>query len=100
MMMALHELADNAVRHGALGPAGGQAALTWRVEDERLLLDWRELDGPPVPNLRTPGFGQRLIERGLPRDVGGKASLDFHPEGFRYSLDCPLSHRIALAGAI
>ncbi|MDQ0463606.1 two-component sensor histidine kinase [Caulobacter ginsengisoli] len=100
MMMALHELADNAVRHGALGPSGGQAALTWRIEDERLVLDWRELDGPPVPNLRTPGFGQRLIERGLPRDVGGKASLDFHPEGFRYSLDCPLSHRIALAGAI
>lgn len=100
MMMALHELVGNAVQHGALGPSGGEVALTWRVADERLILDWREEDGPPVPTLRNPGFGLRLIERGLPRDVGGKAELDFGAEGFRYRLDCPLSHRIALASAI
>jgi two-component sensor histidine kinase len=100
MMMALHELADNAVRHGALGPSGGQTRLSWVVEGDRLRLDWRESDGPPVVSLRTPGFGQRLIERGLPRDVGGTASLDFDPEGFAYSLECPLSHRIAPAAAI
>ncbi len=100
MMMALHELAGNAIQHGALGPSGGTMAVSWRVEGERLVLEWREQDGPPIPILRTPGFGTRLIERGLPRDVGGKASLDYDPDGFRYSLDCPLSHRIALAGAI
>jgi two-component sensor histidine kinase len=100
MMMALHELVGNAIHHGALGPSGGQVAVSWRVEAERLVLDWRETDGPPVPTIRNPGFGNRLIERGLPRDVGGKASLDFDLDGFHYRLDCPLSHRIALADAI
>lgn len=96
MMMALHELIGNAVQHGALGPAGGEVALSWRGEGDRLVLEWREREGPPVPSIRNPGFGLRLLERGLPRDVGGKAVAEFGDDGFHYRLDCPLSHRIAL----
>lgn len=100
MMMALHELAGNAVQHGALGPSGGEVLLRWRGEGEQLVLDWQEREGPPTPSIRNPGFGLRLLERGLPRDVGGKGDVEFGEEGFHYRLRCPLSHRIALAPAI
>jgi two-component sensor histidine kinase len=100
MMMALHELVGNAVQHGALGPAGGEVAVTWGAEGEQFFLDWREAEGPPIPTIRNPGFGLRLLERGLPRDVGGESRLDFGEDGFHYRLTCPFSHRIALATPI
>lgn len=100
MMMALHELAGNAAQHGALGPSGGEVMVRWWGEGEQLVLDWQEREGPPTPAVRNPGFGLRLLERGLPRDVGGKGVVEFAEDGFHYRLECPLSHRIALGPTI
>mgnify|MGYP007102687056 FL=1 len=63
-----------------------------------LTLTWREVDGPPVAALpERRGFGSQMIQRGLARDLGGAATMDFAPSGFVYTLRAPLSERLSLA---
>ena len=65
-------------------------------EPRRLTLEWRESGGPPVAPPTRQGFGRRLIERALARDLGGSARLAFEPDGLIFRLTTPLSHRIGL----
>jgi PAS domain S-box-containing protein len=86
LSLALHELATNAAKHGAMRADGGRVQLTWRREpDDVTLLEWTESGGPPTSPPRHKGFGTRLLERGLPAELGPGASvrLDYPPEGFR-----------------
>ncbi len=87
--MAVHELATNAVKYGALGVAGGCATLSWEVSDGRMTIEWQEHDGPPVSAPAGRGFGSRLLERGLAADLGGEVALDFRPEGVRCRITAP-----------
>ncbi|AWN46355.1 histidine kinase [Methylobacterium terrae] len=88
--MALHELATNAVKYGALSVPAGQVALSWTVAEGRLSLRWQERGGPPVvPPTRT-GFGSRLIERSLARELDGTVSLSFPREGVVCTIVAPL----------
>ncbi len=73
IVLALHELAANALNHGALSRPGGEVEVTWSLaEDGISTLEWRETGGPPVtpPALARRGFGMRLLERGLAHDLG------------------------------
>ncbi|MBX6374397.1 MAG: PAS domain-containing protein [Acetobacteraceae bacterium] len=109
LAMALHELATNAARHGALSVPEGQVAVRWSVrpppppaanaaEDARtkgaaiLLLRWEESGGPPLagPPVRR-GFGTRLLERGLATELHGTVRLEFAREGLRCEIEAPLS---------
>ena len=103
LAMAMHELATNAAKHGALSVPTGRVAVDWRVEpppggttdasDGTLLLEWSEHGGPPVSGPPTRrGFGSRLIERGLPVQLGrgGAVSLEFAPPGLRCRIRAPL----------
>jgi two-component sensor histidine kinase len=98
--MTFNELAVNAARHGALGVDGGRVAVRWSVdmneEPRKLTLEWRESGGPFVAPPTRQGFGRRLIERALARDLGGSARLAFEPGGVIFRLTTPLSHRIGL----
>jgi PAS domain S-box-containing protein len=87
LALALHELGTNAAKHGALSREGGRVRVTWREEDDRLRLEWKETGGPPVRPPERRGFGSRLIERGLAADLGGSASLHFEPDGLRCRID-------------
>ena len=81
--MALHELATNALKYGALSVPQGSVAITWTVPDDAapaLRLVWEERGGPPVSPPEHHGFGLRLLERMLWQQKGG-VSLDFRPEG-------------------
>jgi PAS domain S-box-containing protein len=93
--LATHELATNAVKHGAWSRAEGRISVTWRVDDtdsgERLRLQWRENGGPPVAAPARRGFGSRLVERGLSAEMGGEVKLDFRPEGLICTIDAPLT---------
>jgi PAS domain S-box-containing protein len=98
--MALHELAANAVAHGALSAPGGRVRLGWSVVPaaggELLSVRWAEEGGPPVPGPPTRrGFGLRLIERGLAQELRAKTRLLFEPPGLRCEIDAPLA---AVAG--
>ncbi|HTN83873.1 MAG TPA: AAA family ATPase [Sorangium sp.] len=85
--MAFHELATNAAKYGALSQPSGRVAVTWNVSaqaHERLLrLEWQETNGPPVRPPRRKGFGSRLIERDLGRQLAREVLLEFLPGGVR-----------------
>ena len=81
LALAMHELATNAVKHGALSSPGGRVDIGWEVADGRLSIVWRESGGPPVRPARKQGFGARLLEQGLSAELAGSVTLDFRPEG-------------------
>jgi two-component sensor histidine kinase len=94
--MALHELATNAFKHGALSIPEGRMSISCRTEhDGARIVEWIERGGPPVPGLSTrQGFGLRLLERGLAAEAGMAADLWFEPESLRCVLRLPLPHSV------
>ncbi|TNC48319.1 PAS domain S-box protein [Rubellimicrobium rubrum] len=92
--MALHELATNAAKYGALSISGGQVDLSWTVADlpqgRRLRLSWVERNGPPVPPPARRGFGSRLIQQGLAAELGGEVVIDYLSTGVMCRVDAPL----------
>jgi two-component sensor histidine kinase len=92
--MALHELATNAVKYGALSDDKGRISLQWRHEDgpqPRLKLLWREEDGPPVSPPQRRGFGSLLLERTLVQDLDASVKTQFNPQGLICEIDAPLT---------
>ena len=90
LSMALHELVTNAVKYGALKASLGKVDLAWRVEDSNLMLDWRESGGPEVRPPTRRGFGSRLLEKGLMRELGGQTQLSYPPSGAVCQITAPL----------
>ncbi|WP_437966506.1 AAA family ATPase [Sorangium sp. So ce260] len=92
--MAIHELATNAAKYGALSRPSGRVAVTWdasaQAHEPLLRLEWQETNGPPVRPPRRRGFGSRLIERDLQRQLASEVRLDFLPEGVRCVMHLPL----------
>lgn len=103
MGLAMHELATNAVKYGALSREGGRIAVTWAVEEGRgaplLRFRWAESGvSDAVAGPRRRGFGTELIERTLRYELGATAAIDFAAEGLRCTIDLPLTERIAVLG--
>jgi two-component system, chemotaxis family, CheB/CheR fusion protein len=93
LAMALHELATNAVKYGALSNGSGGVSVAWELVDDgcgrRLTFIWREAGGPHVEPPQRKGFGSMLINRALVSEDGA-ARLDFAPEGVICTLDIKL----------
>jgi two-component sensor histidine kinase len=91
--IAFHELATNAVKYGAFSNAAGSIMLTWSIEPmaggDRLILRWQEKGGPPVTPPTRKGFGSRVIERGLPHELGGEVQLDYRAAGLICTINVP-----------
>lgn len=86
LSLALHELATNATKYGALSRPEGRVSVEWRAQDGKLHLDWQESGGPPVAPPTHKGFGSRLLEEVVAHDLGGDIKLDYAPAGVRCSL--------------
>jgi two-component system, chemotaxis family, CheB/CheR fusion protein len=90
LAMALHELATNATKYGALSNRSGRVRLAWELSGEspvpRLKLSWMERGGPPVTPPEHKGFGSRLIERALGGERGD-AKFRFDPQGITCTLE-------------
>ena len=96
LTLAVHELAINAVAHGALStPSGGRVDVSWWLEEaptgDRVRLRWRESGGPSVSMPSSRGFGRRLIEGGLAQDLNGDVRLGFEPPGVVCEIGMPVS---------
>ena len=89
LSLALHELATNATKYGALSSPTGRVHVKWAVTEGMLQLDWEEDGGPPVAAPVRGGFGSRLIDI-LVRDLGGDLKLTYEPSGVRCSFTAPL----------
>jgi two-component sensor histidine kinase len=89
--MALHELATNAIKYGALSNEEGQVSLSWQIAaaegEKRLHVVWSEQGGPPVTPPSRRGFGTRLIERGLAAELGGSVQLSYPVSGVTCIID-------------
>lgn len=89
--LALHELATNASKYGALSVAGGQVSVQWSlVEDNLARIDWVERGGPVVSATRKRGFGTDLIEKIVAHELRNPVDLSFAPEGVRCTLKVPV----------
>jgi two-component sensor histidine kinase len=91
--MALHELATNAAKHGALSARAGHVDIAWRVEPatRRFRLDWRERGGPTFNALMRPGFGMRVIEASFRDQLAGRVDIALDPPGLRCAIEVPLT---------
>ena len=88
--LALHELAVNAVKYGALAGSDGQLAITWQTDANGLLLEWRESGVAAVdPRPGHCGFGREWIERGLPYQLKASTELEFLPGGVVCTIALP-----------
>jgi two-component sensor histidine kinase len=97
LAMALHELANNAVEHGALSQPGAQLRIAWRMLPPdrrgrpRLKIDWRE-SGVEMPRAdRDGGQGRELIEEALPYQLDAETCFELGPDGVRCSITIPVS---------
>lgn len=92
--MALHELATNASKYGALSNEAGEVRLTWVIREDGaapiLALEWRETGGPLVVAPKRRGFGSRLLTQGVRSELNGSAELEFAPGGVICRIVAPL----------
>jgi PAS domain S-box-containing protein len=94
LSLALHELATNAAKYGALSRPEGRVELRWTVQNGKLDLNWRESGGPQVIAPSRRGFGSRLLEEVLFRDLDGETRVDFAPDGVRCTITAVLTSEI------
>ncbi|MCG7392545.1 PAS domain S-box protein [Microvirga sp. ACRRW] len=94
LSMAIHELCTNALKYGALKTSAGGVRISWAtVPNEtgtRLVFRWEEHGGPVVIPPRRTGFGSRLIQKGLARELNGSAEIAYEPTGVVCIIDVPL----------
>jgi len=94
--LALHELATNALAHGALS-RDGCVQLSWQVEEGRLSIEWREAGGPAIATTPREGFGHKVLKRIVAQALDGEAELFFPPNGFVWMLSAPAANAVARA---
>jgi two-component sensor histidine kinase len=87
--VALHELATNAAKYGALSVDTGRVRVEWRCADDRLVLRWTEAGGPPVKPPTRRGFGTNLMRTMIRSQGGGDVRLDWNAEGLTCEIVLP-----------
>jgi PAS domain S-box-containing protein len=84
--LALHELATNAAKHGALSSLKGKVGLTWQLQSDILTLHWVESGGPPIKTPSSRSFGLKVIKASIEQQLGGQTTFDWNPKGLRCDL--------------
>lgn len=88
--LAIHELATNAAKYGALGDANGRVSITWTLEENLAHVVWEESGGPLVSANRKRGFGTDLIEKVVAHELSNPVKLEFAPTGVRCAIKVPV----------
>ena len=89
LALLFHELATNAVKYGALSTLDGHVAMSLSQTDTSCVVEWREIGGPPVVAPSGEGFGSRLMELSIVRQLGGGIARDWLPDGLVVRLEVP-----------
>jgi len=103
--LALHELATNAVKYGALSVPGGHVTISWALEDHdakpsQFAVNWIERGGPTVAAPLRKGFGHIVFERLVTRSLNGSVAIDFAPEGLTWKLSVPTTNLVTEPAAV
>ena len=99
--LALHELATNSAKYGALSVHNGRLKVAWSLEPALgeptyVVLEWSEMEGPPVLPPQKKGFGSLVIERMVAAAVDGKVRLEYAPTGLCWRLEFPCKHLVCV----
>jgi PAS domain S-box-containing protein len=92
--LALHELATNAGKYGALSTDAGHVDVSWGSDGGTLTMSWTEREPPPVSAPQRRGFGTIVMETMAERSVDGKVDLDYAPSGLTWRLTCPAANAL------
>jgi PAS domain S-box-containing protein len=101
--MGLHELGTNALKYGSLSVSEGAVDITWRIEPAGdgdgtgLRFEWRERGGPQVTRPSREGFGSRMLQRGIARELEGSVTIDYAEEGLACTMLFPIDGRFRSA---
>ncbi|MGL4396015.1 MAG: HWE histidine kinase domain-containing protein [Hyphomicrobium sp.] len=103
--LALHELATNSIKYGALSTPNGHVAISWTSMAapegaEQMQLTWQEHGGPPVSPPVRKGFGHFVIERMISQSVDGAVDMQFPVEGLIWRLTFPMSNLADAPGSL
>jgi PAS domain S-box-containing protein len=92
--LALHELATNAGKYGALSTDTGNVDIRWETDGNNLTMSWTERDGPSVSAPKRRGFGTMVMGAMAERSVDGRVDLDYAPSGLTWRLTCPAANAL------
>jgi PAS domain S-box-containing protein len=92
--LALHELATNAGKYGALSKDRGRVDVRWGTVGDTFTMSWAERDGPPVSAPQRRGFGTTVIEAMAKHSLDGAVDLDYAPSGVTWQLACPAANAL------
>jgi PAS domain S-box-containing protein len=93
--LALHELATNAGKYGALSTDAGCVDIRWGTDGDTFTMGWTEREGPPVSAPKRRGFGIIVMEAMAERTVDGTVRLDYAPSGVMWRLTCPAANALS-----
>ena len=99
LALALHELATNAAKYGALSVEGGRVHLCWEINPAGLDMTWSETCGPPTTAPQRSGLGLQMVTSGVRSQMGGQANFDWRPKGLICTLTLPCAEGRELARA-
>lgn len=86
--MAMHELATNALKYGALSVPDGHVDVVWKITDDRkVVFEWIESGGPEVEPPKRQGFGTRLLERSIARELEAGVRVEYRKSGYYWSVE-------------
>jgi two-component sensor histidine kinase len=86
--MAIHELATNASKYGALSGEGGKVVICCGISNGRFAIDWIESDGPPVTPPANQGFGSTVLNRMAKAALAAEVVLEHRTSGVKWTLTC------------
>jgi PAS domain S-box-containing protein len=95
--LAVHELATNAMKYGALSTSAGRVEIEWGVIEKpnaKFWLRWQELGGPKVHRPSRKGFGSRLLTRGISLYASGQVTLEYPETGFIFCYEAALHDQV------
>ncbi|WP_395942916.1 HWE histidine kinase domain-containing protein [Brevundimonas sp.] len=93
MALVIHELVTNSNKYGSLSVKSGTVTISWRRNPAGdLTLSWAETNGPEVKAPTRKGFGTTIIDRSVPYDLGGDATISYDPDGVRAEFRIPARH--------
>jgi PAS domain S-box-containing protein len=98
--LALHELATNASKYGALSTSGGHVDIEWQVDGGNFAMSWTEREGPPVTPPERRGFGTLVIDSMARQSINGEVQLDYRPSGLAWRLSCPAENALEATASV
>jgi PAS domain S-box-containing protein len=96
--LALHELATNAGKYGALSMDRGRVDICWATDGDTFTMSWTERDGPQVSPPQRRGFGTVVMQEMAERSMDGKVDLDYAPSGVTWRVTCPVANALESNG--